>query len=409
MHRVVITGMSAITALGDTWTDFSDKLKQGKSAIKYHSLWDEYKELNTRLAAPVLHFEKPPHYGRKQCRSMGRVALMATVATERALEESGLIGSELLTNGDMGVAYGSSTGSTPQAVDFARLMTEKSMKGITATSYIKMMAHTTAVNVGVYFGIKGRIHTTSSACTSGSQALGYAYEAIKYGKQTAMVAGGAEELCVTIAAVFDTLFATCTENDNPSGNPRPYDEKREGLVIGEGACSFILESYESATARGAVILAELVGFGTNSDGQHVTQPSAGTMQTAMELAIKDAAVNPNDIGYVNGHGTATIKGDIAETQATEKALGKHTPISSLKSYLGHTLGACGAIEAWASINMMKDNWFAPTLNLEVTDPLCGELQYIKGEGLAKETNYIMTNNFAFGGINTSLIFKRYSV
>jgi len=407
MHRVVVTGMSAITALGDNWQDFSAKLKKGENAIQYYELWDGYGELNTRLAAPILDFEKPKHYSRKQCRSMGRVSLMATSATEQALQQANLLDSELLTNGDMGIAYGSSTGSTPQVVDFANLLSEKTMRGITSTSYIKMMAHTTAVNVGVFFGVKGRVYTTSSACTSGSQALGYAYEAIKYGKQTAMIAGGAEELCVTIAAVFDTLFATCTQNDKPQGNPKPYDRDRDGLVIGEGACTFILESYDSAKARGATIFAELVGYGTNSDGQHVTQPSAKTMQVAMELAIKDAGIQPNDIGYVNGHGTATIKGDIAETQATEQALGKDTPISSLKSYLGHTLGACGTIEAWASINMMQDNWFAPTTNLVNVDPGCGELAYVQGEGLEKKTNFVMTNNFAFGGINTSLIFKRF--
>jgi len=407
MHRVVVTGMSAITALGDNWQDFSAKLKKGENAVQYHELWDGFDELNTRLAAPVLDFEKPKHYSRKQCRSMGRVSMMATVATERALQQADLLDSELLTNGDMGIAYGSSTGSTAPFLDFANLLSSKSMTGITSTSYIKMMAHTTAVNVGVFFGVKGRVYTTSSACTSGSQALGYAYEAIKYGKQTAMIAGGAEELCVTIAAVFDTLFATSTQNDNPRNNPKPYDENRDGLVIGEGACSFILESFESAKARGATILAELVGYGTNSDGQHVTQPCADTMQIAMEMAIKDAGIQSSDIGYVNGHGTATDKGDIAETQATEKAVGKNTPISSLKSYLGHTLGACGGIEAWASINMMKDNWFAPTTNLEDVDPKCGELTYIQGEGLSKKTDFVMTNNFAFGGINTSLIFKRY--
>ena len=407
MHRVVVTGMSAITALGDNWQDFSAKLKKGENSVQYHTLWDGYDDLNTRLAAPIVDFKKPKHYTRKQCRSMGRVSLMATTATEQALQQAGLLESELLTNGDMGIAYGSSTGSTAPFVDFANLLSEKSMNGITSTSYIKMMAHTTAVNVGVFFGVKGRVYTTSSACTSGSQALGYAYEAIKYGKQTAMIAGGAEELCVTIAAVFDTLFATSTQNDKPKNNPKPYDVQRDGLVIGEGACSFILESYESAKARGATILAELVGFGTNSDGQHVTQPSAETMQIAMEMALKDAAIQASDIGYVNGHGTATEKGDIAETQATEKALGKDTAISSLKSYLGHTLGACGSIEAWASINMMNDNWFAPTANLTDIDPQCGDLNYIQGEGLSRNTDYIMTNNFAFGGINTSLIFKKY--
>lgn len=406
MHRVVVTGMSAITALGDNWEDFSTKLKNGENAVQYHQTWDGYNELNTRLAAPILDFEKPKHYSRKQCRSMGRVSLMATTATERALQQANLLDSELVSSGDMGIAYGSSTGSTAPFVDFAHLLSDKTMTGITSTSYIKMMAHTTAVNIGVFFGVKGRVYTTSSACTSGSQALGYAYEAIKYGKQTAMIAGGAEELCVTIAAVFDTLFATSTKNDQPKENPKPYDENRDGLVIGEGACSFILESYESATARGAIILAELVGYGTNSDGQHVTQPSADTMQIAMEMAIEDAGIQPNEIGYVNGHGTATEKGDIAETQATEKAVGKNTPISSLKSHLGHTLGACGSIEAWASINMMQDNWFAATANLNKVDPLCGDLTYIQGKGLTKKTDFVMTNNFAFGGINTSLIFKK---
>jgi len=408
MHRVVVTGMSAITALGDNWTDFSAKLKKGHNAVQYHELWDGYDELNTRLAAPVLDFKKPKHYSRKQCRSMGRVSLMATTATERALQQANLLDSDLLKNGDMGIAYGSSTGSTAPFIDFANLLNDKNMTGITSTSYIKMMAHTTAVNVGVFFGVKGRVYTTSSACTSGSQALGYAYEAIKYGKQTAMIAGGAEELCVTIAAVFDTLFATSTQNENPKSSPKPYDKSRDGLVIGEGACSFILESYDSAKARGATILAELVGYGTNSDGQHVTQPSAETMQIAMEMAIKDAGIETSDIGYVNGHGTATDKGDIAETQATENAIGKSTPISSLKSYLGHTLGACGSIEAWASINMMKDNWFAATANLDHVDPECGDLTYIQGDGLSKKADFVMTNNFAFGGINTSLIFKRSS-
>ncbi len=408
MHRVVITGMSAITALGDNWQDFSSNLKKGENAVQRYELWNDYKELNTRLAAPITDFKKPKHYNRKQCRSMGRVSIMATTATEKALAQANLLDSELVTSGEMGIAYGSSTGSTAPFIDFANLLSEKNMRGITSTSYLKMMAHTTAVNVGVFFGLKGRVYTTSSACTSGSQALGYAYEAIKYGKQTAMVAGGAEELCVTIAAVFDTLFATSTQNEDPKSSPKPYDANRDGLVIGEGACTFILESYESARARGATILAELVGYGTNSDGQHVTQPSADTMQIAMKMAVKDAGIDASHIGYVNGHGTATEKGDIAETHATEQALGKGTAISSLKSYLGHTLGACGSIEAWASINMMNDNWFAPTANLTTVDPRCGDLAYIQGSGLSKETDYIMTNNFAFGGINTSLIFKRVS-
>ena len=286
------------------------------------------------------------------------------------------------------------------------MMETGEMTGVTATSYIQMMAHTAPVNVGVFFGLKGRVITTSSACTSGSQGIGYAYEAIKYGRQKAMVAGGAEELCITEAAVFDTLYATSTKNDAAKSTPRPFDQNRDGLVIGEGAGTLILEEYEHALARGATIYAELVGFGCNSDGQHVTQPTAETMQVAIEMALHDAQLTADQIGYVNAHGTSTDRGDIAESLATFNALGKK-PISSLKSYLGHTLGACGAIEAWASINMMNDGWFAPTINLTDVDAECADLDYIKGNGREMQTDYIMSNNFAFGGINTSLIFKKW--
>jgi 3-oxoacyl-[acyl-carrier-protein] synthase II len=249
--------------------------------------------------------------------------------------------------------------------------------------------------------------TTSSACTSGSQGIGYAYEAIRGGKQLAMVAGGAEELCATDAAVFDTLFATSTRNDAGHTTPRPFDGSRDGLVIGEGAGCLVLEDLEHAQQRGAVIHAELVGFGTNSDGCHVTQPNAATMQTAMRLALRDAGLQPHDIGYINAHGTGTQQGDIAESQATFAVFGDATPISSLKSYMGHTLGACGALEAWISIEMMREGWFAPTINLDQLDPECAQLDYIAGEGRALQCEYVMSNNFAFGGINTSLIFKRY--
>lgn len=407
MKRVVVTGMSVITALGDTWADFKQQLCQGKNAVRVMPQWDKFSSMSTRLAAPVQHFQRPEHYSRKMVRSMGRVSLMATRTTELALEAAGLLGHPALSDGRCGIAYGSSTGSTDPILAFGRMMDTGDMTGVTATSYIQMMAHTTAVNVGVFFGIKGRVYTTSSACTSGSQGIGYAYEAIKYGKQTLMVAGGAEELCATEAAVFDTLYATSTKNDTPDLTPRPFDQARDGLVIGEGAGTLILEELEHALARGATIYAEVVGFGSNSDGVHVTQPTDSTMETAMRLALDDAAVTAADIGYINAHGTATDRGDIAESQATARIFGSNTPISSLKSYLGHTLGACGAIESWASIHMMQDDWFAPTLNLTQPDTACGELDYIMQQGRELRADYVMSNNFAFGGINTSLIFKRW--
>ncbi|MCQ8878442.1 beta-ketoacyl-ACP synthase [Pseudoalteromonas shioyasakiensis] len=406
MKRVVVTGMSSITALGDNWCDFKSALVAGKNAVKRMQEWDYIDGLNTNLAAPIENFSRPAHYSRKKVRSMGRVSLMSTLATERALEQAQLLDHPALTDGSTGVSYGSSIGSTAPLVSFGRMMDTGSMNGVTATSYIQMMAHTAPVNVGVFFGIKGRVITTSSACTSGSQGIGYAFEAIKFGRQKLMVAGGAEELCVTEAAVFDTLYATSTQNDSPELTPRPFDKKRDGLVIGEGASTLILEEYEHAKARGATILAEIVGFGCNSDGQHVTQPTSATMQIAIEMALQDANLSAEQIGYVNAHGTSTDRGDIAESQATFNALGAK-PISSLKSYLGHTLGACGAIEAWASINMMADNWFAPTINLTEVDSECAPLDYITEQGREIHTDYIMSNNFAFGGINTSLIFKRF--
>ncbi|MGO2011030.1 MAG: beta-ketoacyl-ACP synthase [Pseudoalteromonas sp.] len=406
MKRVVVTGMASITALGDNWADFKSALIKGENAVKRMQNWEYIDNLNTNLGAPVDNFSRPAHYSRKKVRSMGRVSMMSTVATEQALEQASLLEHPALTDGTTGVSYGSSIGSTEPLVSFGRMMDSGSMNGVTATSYIQMMAHTAPVNVGVFFGLKGRVITTSSACTSGSQGIGYAYEAIKFSRQKLMVAGGAEELCVTEAAVFDTLYATSTQNDTPKKTPRPFDKSRDGLVIGEGAGTLILEEYEHAKARGATILAEVVGFGCNSDGQHVTQPTSATMQVAIEMALQDANLSADQIGYVNAHGTSTDRGDIAESHATYNALGAK-PISSLKSYLGHTLGACGAIEAWASINMMNDNWFAPTINLTDIDSDCAPLDYITEQGREISTNYVMSNNFAFGGINTSLIFKRY--
>ncbi len=403
-RRVVVTGMSGVTAFGNDWQSVEPKLRDCQNATQYMPSYEQYDGLNTKLAAPILDFDLPKHYKRKQVRGMGRVSKLATVATENALSQAGLIGNDVLTNGQTGIAYGSSTGSTDAIGAFGVMLNEKTTKAITATTYVQMMPHTTAVNVGLFFGLKGRVIPTSSACTSGSQAIGYAYEAIKHGYQTVMVAGGAEELCPTESAVFDTLFATSLKNEDPKSTPRPYDSDRDGLVIGEGAGTLVLEEYEHAVARGAKIYAEIIGFASNCDAAHVTQPQMETMQICMEMALQNAGITAEKIDYVSAHGTATDRGDIAESNATANALGK-VPISSLKSYFGHTLGACGAIEAWLGLEMMHTGWFNPTLNLENLDEQCGDLDYIAGQGRELEVKYLMSNNFAFGGINTSIIFK----
>lgn len=407
MKRVVVTGMSAITPIGSEWDTVKHNMENGQSGIIHMDEWDKYPDLRTRLAGRVQDFTPPPFYSRKVTRSMGRVAVMATYATERALDDAGLLDDPQIKSGSMGIAYGSSSGSPTAIADFGNMLLNNKMDGITANTYIKMMSHTTPVNIGVHFGLKGRIITTSSACTSGSQGIGYAYEAIKYGLQTMMVAGGAEELDATQAAVFDTLFATSTRNDQPTTSPRPFDRDRDGLVISEGAATLILEELEHARARGAKIYAELIGYHCNSDGNHITQPNSETMQVTMQTALEVAGLDCGAIGYINAHGTATDRGDVAESHATYNVFGNKTPISSMKSYIGHTLGACGAIEAWASIHMMNDDWYAPTLNLKNVDDKCASLDYIINGGRSLNEQYVMSNNFAFGGINTSLVFKRW--
>lgn len=406
MRRVVVTGMGGLTALGQSWPEIEARLRAGKNAVRRMPEWDHFADLHTRLGAPIDNFQVPEHYPRRIVRSMGRVALLSVRATELALQDAGLREDASIKDGRMGIAYGSSFGSADPVQAFGQMMTTGRLQGVSSTTYIQMMSHTAAVNIGLYFGFRGRVIPTSSACTSGSQAIGYAYESIKFGRQTMMVAGGSEELSVASAAVFDTLFATSTRNEHPELTPRPFDRARDGLVVGEGAATLVLEDYEYARARGARIYAEIVGYGCNSDGTHVTQPEADTMAVAMQLALKDAGVSPQAIGYVNAHGTATDRGDVAESRATEQVFGTRMPISSLKSYIGHTLGACGAIEAWLTIEMLLNGWYAPTVNLKEPDPACAALNYIMGEGARLDNEFVMSNNFAFGGINTSLILKK---
>lgn len=407
LRRVVITGMSGVSALGNDWATVKSGLLAYKNKVVRMESWDRYQDLNTRLAAPVADYSPPAHWTRKQLRSMGKVAQMCTQAAENALTDAGLLGDESIKDGRMGVACGSSTGSPQDIRDISELVLNGSSANFNANTYVRIMPHTTAANLSIFFGLTGRVIPTSSACASGNQAIGYAYEAIKSGKIDMMLAGGGEELCVSEAFVFDSLYATSLRNETPELSPSPYDADRDGLVIGEGAGILVLEEYEMAKARGAKIYAEVVGFACTSDGSHITRPERTTMRRCMQMALEDAHLPAAEVGYVNGHGTATEQGDIAETLATADVFG-YVPISSQKSYLGHTLGACGALESWFSIHMMNEGWFAPTLNLNQIDNRCGELDYIVNKAREIDTEFVMNNNFAFGGVNSSLIFKRMS-
>jgi 3-oxoacyl-[acyl-carrier-protein] synthase II len=402
--RVVVTGGGIVSSLGCEWPDILKNLKAGKNFIRRIDDWAKYKGMNTQLGAPV-DFELPV-FPRKKIRGMGRVALLALAATDKALALAGLGESPELKGGRCGIAYGSSMSGVEPIMDIYNMIVLNDTSKINATTYIRAMPQTCAANLEVYYGITGRLITTNTACTSGSIAVGFAYETIRQGLQDIMIAGGAEELSAVDAACFDVLFATSTKNDRPELTPAAYDKNRDGLVVGEGSGTLILEEYQHALNRGAKIYAELVGFGTNTDGSHITQPNRATQSVSIRLALEDSGLKPDQIGYINSHGTATASGDISESWATHDVFKRAVPVSTLKNYIGHTLAACGVIEAWVSIHMMNSRWFCPNINLKEIDPEVAPLDYITGEGRVIDTDYIMSNNFAFGGINTSLVFKR---
>lgn len=404
MRRVVITGMGLVSALGLTVERAFERLHVFENCVDKLPELETYKGLNSHLGS-LAAFTRPSHWTRKTTRSMGPVSEYALSSAEQAVADAG-IDAATLENGRTGVAYGSCSGSIAAHLDLFSMFYEHELKNVTSSTYIKLMPQTTACNLSIHFKTHGRLVPTGTACTSGSLAIGNAYELIKYGLQEVMIAGGAEEFSPSQVAIFDTLFAASLKNSSPKTTPAPYDAKRDGLVIGEGAATLILEEREHALARGAKIYAEVVGFAENTDGTHVTNPNATTMAEALRHALKDANLTGEAIGYVNGHGTATKAGDIAETTATYDVFKRAVPISSTKSYVGHTLGACGALEAEMAILMMRDGWFHPTLNLTTPDPACAPLDYIRGEGREIDAEYVMSNNFAFGGVNTSLIFKR---
>jgi 3-oxoacyl-[acyl-carrier-protein] synthase II len=401
--------MAGLCSLGQDWKSVRDKVLSGTSGISVRPEYDEYAGFQTRLGACLDGFAAPAHYTRKQRRGMGRCALLATRASELALANALLLDTDLVRGGRLGVAFGSATGSPPEIIAYGTAFgADKNAKCVVPQQYLRMMSPTCAANVARFFGITGRIVPTCSACSAATQAIGFGAEAIRHGDQDVMICGGAEEFHPMIVSVFDRARGTSTRNEDPSTTPRPFDADRDGLVVGEGAAALILEELSHARARGAPILAEIAGYGTNCDGFELVRPHPAGMQRVMELALEDAGLRASEIGYVNAHATATEIGDVAESQATARVFGGTTPVSALKGFFGHTLGACGAIEAWVTIQMMREGWFAPTLNLERVDPACAPLDYIQGKARELQVEYAMSNNFAFGGVNASLIFKRYS-
>lgn len=378
-----------------------------RSGVTRQPAWAEIEGMRTRLTAEVPAYVALPELGART-ENMGRVALLATRAAEIALSQAGLLDADgRLREPETAIVFGSTSGSPPAietvAVDLDVL---RDPTRTAKPRFVQMLSDTTSVNLACYFGARGRVISTISACTSGSQAIGQAYELIKRGKVRFALAGGAEECHVICSAVFDIMHSTSTLHDDPIATPRPFDRDRDGLVVGEGAGALVLESLDSAMSRGVPIFGEILGYASNSDGRHIVNPTVEEMANVQREALTDAGLNPDQIDYVNAHGTATEVGDIAESQATAAVFDKTMAISSLKSYMGHTLGACGAVEAWTLLQMSREGWILPTIHLDNVDPRCAELDYVREVRQAK-TRYMMSNNFAFGGINTSLVLSAF--
>jgi 3-oxoacyl-[acyl-carrier-protein] synthase II len=403
-RRVAITGVGMVTPIGDTFAAATQGLLSGHHGVKYMDAWDAVGNLSTRLGCPA-ESAAVAALPRKVTRTMGRVSMLSVVATEEALAMAGLEAAEI-QSGEVGLAYGSTHGSSSANEEWVRkIVKNEGLLGMAATSYLKFMSHTAAANLALHFGFRGRVITTCTACVSASQAIGFAYENIRHGLSDVVVAGGAEELHVHHASVFDVMQATSQKyNHAPDLSPKPFDSERDGIVVGEGAGTFVLEEWERAKRLGKTILGEIVGFATNCDGQHITSPSKEGMAAAMQRALQDAELAPDAVDYVNAHATATILGDIAESQATYGVFGARPPVSSLKGHMGHTLGACGAIEAGLCLSMMAKGFVAPTRNLQHPDPRCAPLNYVQALR-EQRVRTIMSNKFAFGGINTSLILR----
>ncbi len=405
-HRVAITGVGVVSPIGHSLEAAFTALREGRHGVVAMPDWRKVEGLGTHVAAVVRDFDAGQH-PRKKVRSMGRVGLLSLVATERAIADARL-DADALTDGRTGLAYGSTHGSSEAMEVFCRdLFSRYSLAGLAGTAYLKFMSHTCAANLAQYYGLRGRVVPTCAACASGSLAVGTAFELVRSGAQDVALAGGAEEAHFVHAAVFDMMYAASRGfNDRPDEASRPFDARRDGLVTGEGACTLVLERLDRARERGATVLAEIVGYGTNCDGTHVTSPSADGMSAAMRLALADAGLDARAIGYVNAHATATEVGDVAEAEATRNVFAGGVPVSSTKGHTGHTLGACGALETAFCVGVLREGWAPATRNLVEVDPRCAGIDHVTGEARRFDGEFVMNNNFAFGGINTSIVLRK---
>ena len=408
-RRVVITACSAITPIGHTKEDIVNSLVHGISGVKAmreDDLLSRY--IHSKVFGTV---DYPIAYDFKRVyrKTMGPVAYYACQVAKEVFETAGL-DSDFMTSGRLGVAFGSIHGSpTVQRGIYKTFFggDRSEYAAIGAVDYLKSMVHTTAVNITKMFGITGRVISSSTACTTSSQSIGYGYEAVKYGMQDAMLCGGADEYDTTTVAVFDNLLACSTGfNETPHLTPRPFDVSRDGLVVGEGAGAVLLEEYEFARKRGAHILAEVLGFACNNNGGDLILPNLNGITQTIRLCLQDASLPATAVDLVSAHATATKMGDVIEAQAIHAVYKDSSQVIALKSYMGHTMATCGAIETILTLYMMAEGFIAPTLNLHEIDERCGMIRHVQ-KLVEQNIRIAAIQNFAFGGVNTSLIIKKF--
>jgi len=406
--RVVITAESAISPIGHSKGEILESLTRGLSGVK--KIRDD-DLLSTYINSGVygtIDYEIEYDFERKFRKTMGPVAYYACQVAREVIEKSGL-DSGFIRSGRLGVAFGSTHGSpTVQRSIYKNFFggSRTEFSKIGAVDYLKSMVHTTAVNITKMVGITGRVICSSTACTTSSQSIGFGYETIKYGLQDAMLCGGADEYDTTTVAVFDNLLACSVDfNETPHLTPRPFDAKRDGLVVGEGAGAVMLEEYEFARKRGSEILAEVIGFACNNNGGDLILPNRDGIVHTLELGLENARVSPDDVDFISAHATATKMGDVIEAQAIHSVYGDSPRVTGLKSYMGHTMGACGVIETIMTLYMMDQGIIAPTLNLDEIDERCGMIRHVTRLE-ERNLNIASIQNFAFGGVNTCLLLKK---
>ncbi len=408
-RRVVITTESAISPIGRSKKEIMNSLIKGISGVKKirdDGLLSAY--INSGVYGTI-DYDIEYDFERKYRKTMGPVSFYACQVAKEVIEKSGLP-KDFITSGRLGVAFGSTHGSpTVQRAIYEKFFSgsKEGFSKIGAVDYLKSMVHTTAVNITKMFGITGRVISSCTACTTSSQSIGYGYEAVKFGLQDAMLCGGADEYDTTTVAVFDNLLACSVEfNDTPHLTPRPFDVKRDGLVVGEGAGAVMLEEYEFAKKRGATILAEVIGFSCNNNGGDLILPNVKGIIQTIKAGLDSAKISPKDVDLVSAHATATKMGDVIEAQAIHTIYEDSPLITGLKSYMGHTMSSCGVLETIFTIYMMQEGIVAPTLNLDEIDKRCAMINHVTR--LREQAIHIATiQNFAFGGVNTSLFLKKF--